>query len=350
MSFLETKTSDFGLQQGKEFSAVQHNVIDLQSAFNLHLLEETTGPNLGSVTEGLENMSVNKENEEAVQEMKDLEHQFNAKLGEYTTLYRKYLSQLTQEDEMINKYKNTNVANNGTINYVNGFGYTRQFSQSALEKRDDSCPTKAPLGNSQDIYSQLSHGQPMGIGEPCGLEGTNVRNETNGKIYWMAQDGKLHYYPDEETWQATQKNGGCPSGYTNLTNDVLSTMSVGSPMNSMSTCDTLQVNAGLWKRITDLNSELIEISDRMYNNIQKLSKKDETVSKHLQDTRDELAKRIQLLNEERKKYVGTNQNVSTLNADYQDIRIGVTREYTHYLAWTIGAIALSALAVKYVMK
>ena len=67
----------------------------------------------------------------------------------------------------------------------------------------------------------------MGVGEPCGLEGTNIINSGNGTTAWLDATGVLHEYPSEPILQATQKNGGCPSGETRLSTEVYSTMTKG---------------------------------------------------------------------------------------------------------------------------
>lgn len=350
MSFLNETTKDYGLMQGKEYNTKQYNAIGMQSSFNLDLLEETTSPDLGSIVEGLENIGINKDNDEVVQQMKDLENDFNAKLAEYTELYRQYLNQLSQQDELIQQNRGKNVFNNGTFNYVNKFGYTRSYTQDAWGKRDKSCPNVAPNETTQTIYDKLQHGEHMGTGEPCGLEGTNVRNESDGKIYWLGHDGRIRLYPNERTMELAQKNGGCPSGYTTLSNNIITTMSVGLPMNSKSNCNYIQENGDLWRRITGLNAQLLNISNIMYNNAQKLSEKDDTVDKQLESTRTQLASRISALNDERAKFEKVHQSVDTLTAEFNDTQLGVTREYTHYLVWTISAITLGALAMKYMMQ
>lgn len=358
----KTSTKDYGLEQGVKYNKMQNEVISLRSDFNLNLLEQTSSPNLSSFVEGLENRTVSKDNEKVTQTMKDLEHQFNEKLAEYTELYRTYLRQLTSTDELISKWKGKNVYYNPNnsdaadkFNYVNKYGYTRSWSREAWYKLSDegsssNCPRTSPSEETSSVYTQLQHGSQMGVGEPCGLEGSNIRNSDNNKLYWLSPKGELHYYPDQETWDATIKNGGCPSGESDLPTSVISTMAMGTPMNSASKCDTLNLNNALYHRIASLNDELIEISDKMYNTTHQLNVKDEEVDRKLVGVREELREKIRALNAEREKLNNVKTRINTLDGEFNDTSLQVTREYSHYLVWLLSAVTLGAFAVKYIIK
>ena len=360
-AYNNSNTPDYGLKQGVSYEDTQDKVISMRSHVNLERLEQTTTPELGSIIEGLENRTIESENSEITQHMKDLENQFNSKLAEYTNLYRTYLQQLTSEDELLSKWKGKNVYYNpdnidsaDKFNYVNKFGYTRSWPRDAWYKLSDegsasNCPRTSPSKETASVYTQLQHGSPMGIGEPCDLEGSNIRDTDTDKLYWLDSTGTLHLYPDQETWDATQKNGGCSSSYVSLPTSVISTMAIGSPMNSLSKCDTLHLNNALWKRITALNHELIEISDKMYNTIYQIDVKDDKVSKEVAKVREDLRQRIQELNGEREKLEHAEQRVATLKGEFQNTELNATREYVHYLAWTLSAITLGALAFKYMI-
>lgn len=239
--------------------------------------------------------------------------------------------------------------NRGSFNYVNRFGYTRAFSRDAWENRNAKCNKDVPSESTQEIFNQLQHGSPMGVGEPCDLEGSNIRDTDTDKLYWLDSTGTLHLYPDQQTWDATQKDGGCSSSYVSLPTSVVSTMNLGSPMNSLSKCDTLHLNNALWKRINALNHELIEISDKMYNTIYQIDVKDDKVSKEVTKVREDLRQRIQELNGEREKLTHAEQRVATLRGEFQNTELNTTREYVHYLAWTLSAITLGAFAFKYMI-
>jgi len=341
-----------GLSQGTHFNNMQKEVIKSFNVVNLKLLEETTMPELGSIVEGLENsgITVETENKKILAEMKDLENKFNTTMTEYTTNYKGYLESILNEDDLIQQWKGKNVMNNGQISYVNKFGYTRAYTPDAWSNKNASCPSETPSSDTQSAYLSLNHGSPMGMGEPCGLEGTNIRNSNNNWVYWLSPKGSLHHYPNQQIWDATVKDGGCSSGYTNLTNNVVSTMVTGTDMNSTSKCDSLGLNTALWLRIGKLNDELLSISQQMYNKIQQLNTIDGKVNTKMDETKKQLTGRIVDLNKQRDKLVNVQKKARTLEEATGENNIMVKSEYMHYLVWTLMAITVGVVAFKHVVS
>jgi hypothetical protein len=347
---IKNKFNKIGLSQGKRFNDLQQQVINSFNVANLKLLEETTMPGLGSIVEGLENsgVTVESENKKILAEMKDLENKFNTTMVEYTTNYKGYLESILNEDELIQKWKGKNVWNNGQFSYVNKFGYTRPYTPEAWENRHPTCPSKGPSPDTQSAYLSLNHGSPMGIEEPCGLEGTNIRY--GGREAWLSPSGKKHWYPNGEILQSVQQNGGCPTGQTLLTNDTYNSIVSGPNMNSTSKCDSLGLNTALWLRIGKLNDELLSISKQMYDKIQQLNTIDGKVHTKMDETKKQLTTRILDLNKQREQLVGVQNKALTLEEASDENNIMVKSEYMHYLVWTLLAITLGVVAVKHVVS
>ena len=354
MSSIEKNTIiDYALKQGVEFDSLQSNYLTGDNVVHLALLEETSSPHLGSMVEGLENPNIEQENTQLLDTMKTLETKFNTTLAEYTSAYSAYMNNLLTEDKLVSQWKGKNIlqsSEGGSFDYVNNFGYTRTYSQQAWSGKPTSCPGTTPSSDSADVYAQLKHGSPLGTGEPCGLEGTNVRNPESGEIAWLTPQGVLRHYPDEETMKSAQKNGGCPTGYSDLTSEAYSSMNKGAPMNSQSKCDTMGLDNPVWHRIKMLNEQLLEISDEMYQNVLKLEAVDTQVNTKVSQTKDQLKQRILDLQQERLKFNAAQTKVVTMQADMNDNSIVVKREYAHYLAWTIGAITFGLVALHHVTK
>ena len=185
-SYSEENSVDFGLTQGNEYHQSQKTVIDHKRAFNISLLEESTMPGVtfNSIVEGLENITVEKDHDKVTQHMKDLEAKFNATLSEYTTLYRQYLQKVSDTDKVVQSYRGKNILHTSSgpdsskYNYVNKYGYTRAWTNkawdNAVKEKPAGCDRTVPGPNTSGVYDSLQHGSPMGVGEPCGLEGQNV--------------------------------------------------------------------------------------------------------------------------------------------------------------------------------
>jgi hypothetical protein len=138
--------------------------------------ENTTSINNNSL-ENLANKQMN--------ELKDLENQFQKELTNYTTLsniiYQDELSFLNRE---ASKYigKNIKFETNNEIYYVNNFGQARKYPD---ESRGVGCPSDfINVGSLTIPELGLKNGEPMYKGEPCGYEGkiVQVGSETTSKI------------------------------------------------------------------------------------------------------------------------------------------------------------------------
>lgn len=380
-------TIDYALEQGKKYDSMQIHYLQSANVVKLALLEQTTSPHLGSIIEGLESNTVQRENAAVLDTMKSLDAAFNKTLAEYQNAYNAYMTKLLSTEDITKTWQNKNIygASSGGygFNYVNRFGYVRNYSDTAWNKMktyeikydekveepwglfgvdiavefpeikpytSEHCPLARPNLDTQSAYLELQHGGPMGIGEPCGLEGTNVRNSETGVIAWLSPEGVLHHYPDNQTWKATQKSGGCPDGYTDLTNETYSSMRQGPPMNSSSKCDTIGLNSEASQKIKKLNDTLLKISNEMYKNVLKLEKVDTRIDTKMSQTKHQLKQRIVELNKERAKFNTIQTKRNTLQAEIQDNELVVKREYLHYLAWTLGAITVGFIAFRHVTK
>ena len=210
--------NDDSIVQGVEFFNKQREAIEDQVFFNINLLEQTTSPELGSLIEGLENMTINQANAAVTSRMKSLESDFNTKLSEYTSLYSEYLQKVSSQSSTVD----------------------------AAEENPDIKELKT--------------------------------------------------------------------------------------------------------RIAQLNNELISISDDMYNTITNVDVKDKDVNRKLVQVREQLLDRIKELSNEREQIMELNKRIQSLEGEFDDTKLDVTRDYTHYMVWTIASITLAAFAVKYVLQ
>ena len=210
--------NDDSIEQGVEFFNKQREAIEDQVFFNINLLEQTTSPELGSLIEGLENMTINQANAAVTSRMKSLESDFNTKLSEYTSLYSEYLQKVSSQSSTVD----------------------------AAEENPDIKELKT--------------------------------------------------------------------------------------------------------RIAQLNNELISISDDMYNTITNVDVKDKDVNRKLVQVREQLRDRIKELSNEREQIMELNKRIQSLEGEFDDTKLDVTRDYTHYMVWTIASITLAAFAVKYVLQ
>ena len=123
------KSSPNALEQGSNFLNTKHN-IKLKITPELHLLGETSSPNLNSIVEGLNTMNqsqntpLQKLDEKEFANLKDLEKKFSTTLSKYVSAYKSYSEAVMKaggnEKSQINKLKtNLSFINSQLMNISN---------------------------------------------------------------------------------------------------------------------------------------------------------------------------------------------------------------------------------------
>ena len=159
-------------------------VNNLKKQFNYSTIQETF-----STQVPVENPLVAK-NMAELNQLSALEAKFNTDMDNYKQTYKKYLEELVTRQNDIStdiKSKVINYNDGNTINkfYVNSQGIVRKFEADAWEGRNkNSCSDPVKTVGS-DVFSKLSRGPNMGIGEMCMSGGINITDKDGGTTAWL---------------------------------------------------------------------------------------------------------------------------------------------------------------------
>lgn len=348
MSDINYKIKDYSIEQGKIFNRLQDNYINIVGEKSMNLIEETTGNNLGSLYEGMETMDndvLTKQEEKDISKLKEIEIKFNQTLQEYKDTYKAYLNEKTDDTDLKKIYGKKNVYDGNKNKYfVNNYGYTRGYSD--WDNKGKSCPQSEPEDNSVDIYNKLMHGISYSSGQPCNLDGKNIRNKNSKEISWISPDGYRHSYPSEEIYKENQKNG-CPSDEILVNEDVYFMFPEGEKMTIDSKCFKNHKENALYNKVERLNTNLMEIVTEMNEVIEKLEKQNTGIKNNLSKEKTIINTEISNLGNYRKKMEELRNTVEKLDGELQGTQIVTKSEYIHYMIWTIGAISLGIYAVRH---
>lgn len=348
MNYKELQQS---LNQGNHFLDLQKDYLGIVGKKRLNLIEKTSSNHLGYL-EGMENQNpINSENDNLTNNLMDLENKFNQTLNEYTAAYKQYLNEVSQQDNQdIMKYKNSYIMSpEGRFYYVNKYGIARGFTPDAWSNKPDSCPPGGPSDDTKKVFHMFKTGLNYEPGQPCNLDGSIIRNKSNGRAAWISEEGERHWYPNSDIFEARIKNG-CPKDYTYVSNEIYNMYPKGKDMNADSKCSTSNMNTPLWNRIIQLNQKLMNIANEMYQGVERMNKKGNTLDSHVDETKTQLISEIQNLNSERVKLEQVKQNVDTLDGEFQNKEVMYRSSYYHYLVWLIGAITLGVITIHHITK
>lgn len=339
---------NFSLKQGKKYKDYQNDYTHIIGTKRLDLIEKTSDNNLGFI-EGLKN-PLEVENNKVKEKLKDLENQFNTTLALYTNQYQRFLTKLMNEQSELQPYLNKNVKqNNGKFYTVNRFGVARGYSKDAWANKPSSCPSGIPNDSTIKAFNYVATGLDYVPGQPCDLDGSIIKNNDTNEIAWVDEKGEKHIYPDEFTYEQTQKNGGCPSNIHHVSNEVFNMFASGSAMNEHSSCET-NIDQQLLESVKASNQKLLNIANEMYQETVKLEHTEKQVEDKSEQTRKILLDQIQSLNKERDELQKAKNYSAMFNGELDDSNLQINREYYHYLVWIIAAVTLGGITMHQIIK
>lgn len=300
----------------------------------------------------------NKLNEKNINNINELEKQFNETLTDYKNTYNMYLQSVNQSNTNINQFLGTNVKDsNNNIYYINKFGYLRQYTNNSWQNKDNSCPSNILDLTPQDrenLIANLKVGAPMISGLPCNLEGKVIQTTSSTSAItekaYIDKQGIKHIFSNDDIYQSIVKQGNCPNNISaSIDNTIFNQIQSGNVLSSdTQTCFIDNINTKLWNRVVFLNDKLIEISNEIYNNVNELENEDNDMTNKLSEEKQSLLNTIKELHNERKKMKNHNNRFSSLNSEFNSIQLLNNSLYYQYLMWGFISVSLGYLIYRHV--
>ena len=284
-------------------------------------------------------MDDNNPNPEFISREKDnlthLEDKFSKKLAEYNEVYRQISeSQISNNniDKNIQKYLGKIVTfSEGNFSYINDFGFTHKFSNETWSKKNQTCKSN-PLNIDKIDYNKFKAGPNMGVSQPCGLAGKNVKNIKTGEFGWVDKEGYLHIYP-QSLWD--KKADLCESNYVELSNSDFISFPQGSPIESTDICLDLKIDPNLIAKLESLNQELLDIKNEIFNKISHLANVDKKIIHQYNQLLNNDDNMISIPNNS--EY---NKEIINLDGKMEDSSLTLNMERIHKFAWIFHLIAI----------
>ena len=122
-------------------------------------------------------------------------------------------------------------------------------------------------------------------------------------------------------------------------------------MVSTSICDTLGVDPNVLQQLETLNSELIDVSKEMQDEISTLRTQDQNINNELNQQKEVLNGYIKTL-EKNKKTIQNNKSIdmNSITGSYEMSILDRRQKQYRYLAWSLVAVTVSMLVVREAAK
>lgn len=336
------KTNQDDLKHGKQYDLFQ-NVLPF-------LKPKIQGKQFDSITEHMTNfndVSLSSICDES-SDLYNLEICYQRTLQKYNSLHKIFVNDLIKQGEIRSansNYLNSIIQDNdNNYYYVNNFGYTHKYlKEEDIGENSISCPSE--IKPYEGEMTNFEKGPNMNPGQACNVAGRIVQNLSTSEYAYVDIKGKKHIF-SLELFNARPMS--CKGTLVELTDAEYNALPNGSPMEKTSNCDTLnaKLNPRNMEQLTQLNDKLVELTERMVGEIDKLIPKNEIQQREIED------KRVQLINQYEKsmksKKNSYNENVNnfyTYQANQEETKYLVNSSFYQYFIWI--AIALIVVYFAY---
>lgn len=303
-------------------------VNNLKKQFNYSTIQETFATQV-PVDNPLEAKNLSELNQ-----LSALEAQFNTDMTKYTQLYKKYLEELvTRQNDIASDIKNKviNYNDGNTINkfYVNSQGIARKFEADAWEGRNkNSCSDPVKTVGS-DVFSKLSTGPSMGIGEMCMSGGINV-NDAGASVAWLDNLGYKHIYRDFRN-----KHASCPDAVKELTNEQFNAVPSGHMLENSDKCEVTNLKGGTYITLKNLNGKLMSSIRSMRDLVTKLEGEDKKLDVEISNQKKSLMDKYMDLDKEKQKIKKLRTSNITLGAETNELLLDTGSANFKYFIWAV---------------
>ena len=338
------------LDQGKSLNAMNNSMIH---SCDYSLMEITTMENMDSINETTEKADSNQahlvtsssKNQGELQELDDLDKQFNKVLAEYTSTLKlmnnEIISQSANYSTLKDMFGKVVINNDADKIFVNNYGVTHQYSKASWNNLNSDCPSNPILGRGDDV-GKLSKGPDMGIGQPCYVAGKNVQNKKTKEVAWVDIKGRKHVYSDKSWKYKTQSCNIKPLQIEPGSYDAIPS---GPNMTSKDLCLTLDVDPKIYQKLTNLNSILMKIAEKMNTKMIHLSKTESRIERDMNARQKKFRFHIQELETDRSKILKINNNYETILGLQDDSHLIYNANYYNYLAWSLAAVTIGGITI-----
>lgn len=345
--------NDPSLKQGLQYDHYRKKELD---STNYELLQQSSSNNLSSIMEAMKEDTSNDSSEAGIKNIEGktkiskLDNTFQKLMSEYTSTLK------LMNEESVNIQNNYSTAKNlfGKVVknvdaenvYVNKYGYTHKYSTDAWNNNSKNCPSNPVIDNGG--LNKLPTGEPMGVGQACGVAGSNIKNIKTGEMAWVDIKGIKHVYSGD-IWEE-RSNNCCSRDTIKLTDTQYDAIPSGSAMTTTDNCINLDIDPKLYNKLVKLNRQLVKLTNNMLEEIDKLKVQDSHLNAELQNQRSELNSYIDILSSDRTALVNLNNNYNTITAQKEDSKLKYTANNYQLIAWILIVLAVGSITVHQIMK
>ena len=210
-------------------------------------------------------------------------------------------------------------------------------------EQSSACPIDGDHHISQGVFNAIYEINKQAFDE---------MEHDEGKVGYVDNNGKIHIYPNNNIQNDT---GTCPTLTEDIGTDVWNSFTsdpnnLGSNMTVNTLCALGTVDPAVKQKLTNLNKQLIQLSQQIYEKIQKTKQNNINVTNQIGIEKNYLDDQLARFKTMFKRMKKINNKKAILNIMEEDSKLLSTSSNYNYVMWSIVATILLLLTIRHVRK
>jgi hypothetical protein len=273
----------------------------------------------------------------------DLSSKFDELVSKYMTLKKQVFEDIMRDKEHRDKYSKyfgKSVYYDGAYWYINNYGTAHKYIQGgkAWQDKSKSCPQT--ISGSVDL-TDFKTGPDMVALQACSVAGNNIMNESTGEIAWVDTDGNKHVYSNDVY---NNRPPICNKEPKTLSSVEYNAIPEGPPMTKNDFCFTANIEKDDYKKLIELNAEIMNVAKELTNQLPKLREADINKESRVEKERERLLEKIKLMEQEELDINKRIDRLNTISKEGQDYQTENDMYNTTTIMYMLSSVLLAYMA------
>ena len=300
----------------------------------------------GSLIEGLNGSSgLSLKDKKTVEGLQSIENEFNKTIAQYNQVYKQFSEDLMNRKNQLNEVS-PYLGKNIRNSSNGGIYYVNNFGNYYWYSGaawGDRNPD-CPSG-----YEQLPGEIPSQLTRGANM-GVGTPCGAAGQVVKNTESGDMAWVDIQGNKhsfpEGTKMSSSCAQmNILEVSNDAYNAIPTGNSMSSVDPCMALDVNPTIWKQLNELNVKLKFQAAAITKEINSLSTQDQSINSQLSQTRNKMNNYIDQIDKDNLMLTKNKRMLVTAGGEQEDSSLRMTSNYYFLLIWILLMFLIISLSM-----
>ena len=300
----------------------------------------------GSLIEGLNGSSgLSLKDKKTVEGLQSIENEFNKTIAQYNLVYKQFSEDLMNRKNQLNEVS-PYLGKNIRNSSNGGIYYVNNFGNYYWYSGaawGDRNPD-CPSG-----YEQLPGEIPSQLTRGANM-GVGTPCGAAGQVVKNTESGDMAWVDIQGNKhsfpEGTKMSSSCAQmNILEVSNDAYNAIPTGNSMSSVDPCMALDVNPTIWKQLNELNVKLKFQAAAITKEINSLSTQDQSINSQLSQTRNKMNNYIDQIDKDNLMLTKNKRMLVTAGGEQEDSSLRMTSNYYFLLIWILLMFLIISLSM-----